>query len=112
MKDANVESVISLIPDILGHGRGSALIEKFRERVKHGLGKYGVTTERTDLTREEWIMHAIEEHMDSCVYLARLESDANTDGSDKLALQFGDMLDAALCSLCTLWEILNPQDVR
>lgn len=45
---------------------------KFAERAETGLRKYGVTTERTDLTRLDWLIHAQEEAMDLCVYLERL----------------------------------------
>ena len=40
-----------------------------------GLKKYGVTTERTDLTTREWIQHAIEEACDLAVYLQRIKTD-------------------------------------
>ena len=46
--------------------------EKIQERAKVGKSKYGVTMERTDLTKKEWLIHAQEEAMDLCVYLERL----------------------------------------
>lgn len=55
MPDANVEAVRRLLAD----------------RAARGLQKYGVTTERTDLTREQWLQHALEEALDLAVYLQR-----------------------------------------
>ena len=40
-----------------------------------GLKKYGVTTERQDLSTKEWIQHAIEEACDLAVYLERIKND-------------------------------------
>lgn len=45
---------------------------KLRTRAVFGLTKYGVTTERGDLTRKQWLQHAQEEAMDLAVYLERL----------------------------------------
>lgn len=53
-------------------------VEKNRElllqRSLVGLAKYGVTTERTDLTRAEWVQHAIEETLDLANYLQALKT--------------------------------------
>ncbi len=57
--DANVESVRA----------------KLATRAEQGLAKYGVTTERRDLTTLQWLIHAQEESMDMCVYLQRLIAD-------------------------------------
>lgn len=46
-----------------------AVREKMLQRSIVGLNKYGVTTERTDLTRKQWLIHAQEEAMDSAIYL-------------------------------------------
>lgn len=53
--DANVEAVRT----------------KMYERARTGLNKYGVTTEREDLSVEDWLVHAQEEAMDLTVYLQR-----------------------------------------
>lgn len=58
-EDKNVESVRS----------------KLLARMKTGFRKYGVTTERDDLTRKDWLRHAQEEAMDLCIYLERLIQD-------------------------------------
>ena len=52
-----------------------AVIAKVAERAKLGLAKYGVTVERTDLTRRQWLQHAQDEAMDLAVYLQRLIDD-------------------------------------
>ncbi len=46
--------------------------KKILERSKVGKDKYGVTMERTDLSRLEWLKHAQEEAMDLAVYLQKL----------------------------------------
>lgn len=48
-----------------------AVAQKLFLRADRGLKKYGVTMERTDLTRREWLMHAQEEAMDLAVYLEK-----------------------------------------
>ena len=55
--DKNVENVVS----------------QLREREKRGLNKYGVNTERTDLSTLEWLQHLQEELMDACVYIEKLK---------------------------------------
>ncbi len=49
--------------------------QMLRERMHRGLNKYGVNTDRTDLSTEEWIQHAIEEALDLAVYLTRLKKE-------------------------------------
>lgn len=51
--DANVEAVRQALLD----------------RSLHGLKKYGVTTEREDLTLLQWLQHLQEELMDATVYI-------------------------------------------
>lgn len=58
MKDTIVESVI----------------EQFKQRSEVGIKKYGVTLDRKDLTRLEWLQHAQEEAMDMILYLEKLKS--------------------------------------
>ena len=57
MKDSIVESVI----------------EQFKQRSEVGKVKYGITLDRTDLTRLEWLNHAQQEAMDMIVYLEKLK---------------------------------------
>ena len=47
----------------------SAVRKKLRDRARAGLRKYGVTTERPDLSRLDWLVHAQQEAMDLAVYL-------------------------------------------
>lgn len=49
----------------------NAVVAKHRERAAKGLKKYGVTTERTDLSAVEWMRHFQEEAMDAAVYAER-----------------------------------------
>ena len=46
--------------------------ERILDRSKVGERKYGVTMEREDLSRLEWLKHAQEEAMDLAVYLQKL----------------------------------------
>ena len=57
MKDTIVESVIN----------------QFRERSEVGIKKYGVTLDRDDLSRLDWINHAQQEAMDFVLYLEKLK---------------------------------------
>lgn len=52
-----------------------AVQELLAERARVGLLKYGVTTERGDFTRLQWLRHAQAEMLDGAVYLQRLISD-------------------------------------
>tara|TARA_R110002020_G_scaffold81777_3_gene202834 strand:+ start:480 stop:770 length:291 start_codon:yes stop_codon:yes gene_type:complete len=45
---------------------------KILKRSDQGKNKYGVTMERGDLNRLDWLKHAQEEAMDLCVYLQKL----------------------------------------
>ena len=61
MADKNVEKVV----------------ESLRTREEQGLRKYGVNTERTDLTVVEWLQQLQEELMDGAVYIEKLKSELN-----------------------------------
>jgi hypothetical protein len=52
-----------------------AVRRKLAVRAELGLQKYGVTTERTDLTTLDWLHHAQQEALDLAVYLERLIQD-------------------------------------
>jgi hypothetical protein len=49
-----------------------SVLDKFIQRSELGLLKYGTNLDREDLTTEEWIIHAQEEHMDAILYLEKL----------------------------------------
>ena len=59
MSDKNVENVV----------------KQLRDREEEGLLKYGVNTERTDLSTLEWLQHLQEELMDASVYIEKLKSE-------------------------------------
>ena len=42
-------------------------------RANEGLSKYGITLERTDLSKSDWFQHLKEELLDACNYATRLE---------------------------------------
>lgn len=50
-----------------------AVVERILQRADIGLRKYGVTTERTDLTREQWLTHLQEELLDAVIYAEKLK---------------------------------------
>jgi len=52
-----------------------AVTNKMFARAEIGFKKYGVTTERKDLTNKQWLIHAQEEAMDLAIYLQRIISD-------------------------------------
>lgn len=53
----------------------SAVIDKFKQRSRIGIEKYGTTLDRDDLTLLDWIQHAQEEHMDAILYLEKLKKE-------------------------------------
>lgn len=51
-----------------------ALCAEFRNRENKGYSKYGTTTDREDLSFEDWLQHLKEELMDALVYLQKTQS--------------------------------------
>jgi hypothetical protein len=51
-----------------------SIVDKFIDRATFGKTKYGKTLDRQDLGLEEWLNHAIEEHMDAILYLQKIKS--------------------------------------
>lgn len=51
-----------------------SIVDKFIDRSRVGKKKYGTNLDRTDLGLEEWLNHAIEEHMDAILYLQKIKS--------------------------------------
>ncbi len=49
-----------------------SVCRKLQYRSAKGLVKYGVTTERIDLTQREWLEHLQEELLDGAVYIERI----------------------------------------
>lgn len=48
------------------------VMSKFNSRSVVGVKKYGVTLDRDDLTRTEWLTHLQEELMDATLYIQKL----------------------------------------
>ena len=51
------------------------VVKQLRDREEEGLLKYGVNTERTDLSILEWLQHLQEELMDASVYIEKLKNE-------------------------------------
>jgi len=51
-----------------------SVVDKFIDRAQVGKKKYGTNLDRTDLSLEEWIEHALQEHMDAILYLQKIKS--------------------------------------
>ena len=51
------------------------VVKQLRDREEKGLLKYGVNTERKDLTTLEWLQHLQEELMDASVYIEKLKNE-------------------------------------
>ena len=48
-----------------------SVIDKFTQRAEFGKKKYGTDLDRTDLDLEDYLQHALEEHMDAILYLTK-----------------------------------------
>ena len=48
-----------------------SIIDKFTHRAEFGKQKYGTDLDRTDLDLEDYLQHALEEHMDAILYLTK-----------------------------------------
>ena len=51
------------------------VITQLRDREEEGLRKYGVNTERIDLSTLQWLQHLQEELMDASVYIEKLKNE-------------------------------------
>lgn len=56
-----------------------AVVSMLLQRMVIGYEKYGVTTEREDLTVEQWLQHLQEELLDASIYIERLKNDCKTE---------------------------------
>ena len=54
------------------------VIKMISDRAEVGEKKYGVTMERTDLNKLDWLFHLQEELLDAAVYIEKLKM--NQDG--------------------------------
>ena len=55
------------------------VITQLRDREEEGMRKYGVNTERKDLTTLQWLQHLQEELMDASVYIEKLKGEIKTN---------------------------------
>lgn len=54
-----------------------AVRQELLKRSVKGLEKYGITTNRTDLSVLQWLTHLQEELMDAAIYIERLKGEYN-----------------------------------
>jgi len=59
------------------------VITQLRSREQQGMIKYGVNTERTDLSTLQWLQHLQEELMDASVYIEKLKNEIKEYEKDK-----------------------------
>lgn len=50
----------------------NSVLDKYISRSEVGQKKYNTNLDRTDLTKEEWLVHAQEEAMDLSLYLEKI----------------------------------------
>jgi chromosomal replication initiation ATPase DnaA len=86
-------------------GCEEGVIDKIRLRREAGRKKYGVTMERTDLKRLDWLRHAQEEAMDLAIYLERLIRD------EESALTHIAVLKQAIVNAVTAEFSVSPEDL-
>jgi hypothetical protein len=55
------------------------VIQQIAERRAKGVAKYGVSMERSDLSRKQWLQHALEEALDLAIYLQKCIDHENAD---------------------------------
>ena len=51
------------------------VVQKYEERSRIGIEKYGTTLERNDLSPVEWLNHLQEELMDATLYIQKLKNE-------------------------------------
>jgi len=51
-----------------------SIVDQFIDRSRVGKAKYNTDLDRTDLSLAEWLEHAIQEHMDSILYLKKIKT--------------------------------------
>lgn len=50
------------------------VIDKINQRAAIGKNKYGVTMERQDLNKTDWLNHLQEELLDAIIYIEKLKT--------------------------------------
>jgi hypothetical protein len=51
------------------------VVDKYNERSRVGIEKYGTTLDRDDLSLVQWLTHLQEELMDATLYIQKLKND-------------------------------------
>ena len=64
------------------------VIVQLRSREEKGMSKYGVNTERKDLSTLEWLQHLQEELMDATVYIEKLKSEMKETKDEMSGMQW------------------------
>jgi len=64
------------------------VITQLRSREEQGMIKYGVNTERKDLSTLEWLQHLQEELMDASVYIEKLKSEMENTKDEMSGMQW------------------------
>lgn len=59
------------------------IIQKYTDRAEMGFKKYGVTTERDDLSLLDWLNHLQDELMDATIYIERLKKECENGSFDR-----------------------------
>lgn len=54
-----------------------AVRDDLLRRSKIGIEKYNTTLDRTDIDLKGWVIHALEETLDLCLYLKRIQIELN-----------------------------------
>lgn len=75
-----------------------AVIDRHLERAAKGYRKYGVTTERGDLSLDDWLTHLQEELMDATVYI-EAHKQARGAAPCKIVFAGGSIADRAIAVL-------------
>lgn len=68
-----------------------AVIDQIKARSAKGLSKYGVTTDRQDLSLSDWVQHAQEEAMDLAVYLEKVKQIAKQENAQNDRLELSEL---------------------
>jgi hypothetical protein len=58
------------------------IVEKFQQRSRVGIQKYGTTLDRKDIDIHGWVNHLQEELMDAILYLERLRDEISSSRQD------------------------------
>ena len=64
------------------------VITQLRSREEQGVLKYGVNTERSDLSTLEWLQHLQEELMDASVYIEKLKNEMKNTKDEMSGMQW------------------------